>query len=360
MTLMKTLTGLLPCVVLTTVSLYAQPQSLEEVRRYEGKMANPKEVTVTEEGHALLLDPGRPQAALTLVDLENRQEVARVARGNGPGLIRTEGNHVLTQGEERTFWVWQRDGKQLSIFDRELQHRASRTLSEAGDGLFPLNDSTALVVPSLSTENTLFEYRRIADGRRIADAADQKVSTDVHSLFSPLEENPMLRQGHYVVDQGEAVIAFRFSSALVQLDDEGVRRVVGGEDVIPFPDYDFRSDKGDQRSYQAPDVTEHPIATMDLAVDDRYIYVLHHGETFDVGTLSRFTKAVRGRMEAAIEEWELTERVLIYDRASLKFVRELTLPHGARAIDVDENYLYVLTTDDMPPTLFTYQKPNVE
>ena len=133
---------------------------------------------------------------------------------------------------------------------------------------------------------------------------------------------------------------------------------IAGEDAIPFPDYDFRSVKGGQRTYQAPDVTDHPIATKDLVVDDRY--VLHHGETFDTGTLSRFTKSVRGRMEAAVEEWELTDRLSIYDRASLDVVRELTLPHEARSIAVDTDHLYVLTTGEMPPTLITYQKPDVK
>ena len=349
--------GLITCLVLTTFSLYAQPQSLEEVGRYEGKMANPKDVTVTADGHALLLDPARREAGLTLIDLEQQQEVARVASGYGPGLIRMEGNQVLTQSEDSTLWLWQRSGKQLSIFEKKLQHHASRTLSDAGDGLFPLNDSTAVAAKSLSSGKTLFEYHSINDGYRFAKSSNPDVTANAHPLLGPLGKNPMLRQGHYVVDEGEAFIAFRFSSTILKLDNDGVQQVIPGQNAIPFPKYEVRSD--DSNGYQAPDVTEHPIATTDLSLGDRYVYVLHHGETFDIGTLSQFTKAVRGRMEAAVEEWELTNRLLIYDRSSLEFVRELELPHEARAISVDADHLYILTVDDMPPSLITYQKPDI-
>jgi len=135
-------------------------------------------------------------------------------------------------------------GKQLSIFDRALQHKASRTLAEVGDGLFPLNDSTAFGTHSLSSENTLLEYRRRGC-------------------------NPVSR---------------------LRLSIDG-----GWSTHLP----------GTER-HRPSDCNE------DLVVDDRY--VLHHGETFDIGTLSRFTKSVRGRMEAAVEEWELTDRLSIYDR----------------------------------------------
>lgn len=350
----------LACFVVSVAPVYAQATHFHEVRRFEGTLANPKEVVIAEEERAILLDQARPEAALTLVDLVEGREIARVSAGEGPGQIRRRGSHVLAV-RDSTIWVWQANGKQLSVYDRRLGHRATLKVPDGGDGLFPLDDSTALAMSDSPAAEGLLEYRWTPEPYDLAKRSSREVSLSAHSLLHPLSKNPMLRQGQYVANHGEAFIAFRFSSTIARVNSEGLQQVTAGEDVIPFPEYGFRrTGEGDRHVYQAPDITEHPIATMDLAVDDRYVYVLHHGDTFDLGSLSRFTKAVRGRMEAAVEEWELTDRLLIYNRNSLDFVDEWTLPHAARAIGVNAGHLYVLTTDEMPPTLITYRKPNVE
>jgi len=337
----------------------AQENRFKEVRRYEGRMANPKTFHVAAPNRVVVVDHARDKAALTLVDLAKGTELKRFAAGRGPGQIRSgQGGYVVMQDPDKSIWVWQQRSRVLSVYASDnLEYLASIRVRQGEDAMAPVNDTLALSLPVLlSTEmnnsevNTFVQYRRWSrNPYRVSDPI-KTIPTSVHSSLEPLGQNIMLRQGHYDVDRGDVFVGFHFSSTVVRLDASGVQKVTSGKEVIPFPDYST----GREGRYEAPDVTKYPPATTDLAVDDQYVYVLHHGRTLNIGTLSRVVKTVQGKMEAAMEEWRLTDRVLVYDRESLSFEREIQLPYRARAIEAGKKHFYILTTDEIPPSIISY------
>jgi len=354
--------GIALVLTVTTLSgsvAEAQEPRFKEVRRYEGQLANPKTFHVVAPNRVVVVDPIRDKAGLTLVDLAKGTELGRFAVGRGPGQIRSgPGGHAVTQSPGGDVWLWQQGSRTLSVYAGDnLEHLETVRMRQGEDAIVPVDDTLALSLPVLlskelnnSETNTFVRYHRWSRDPYQVSNPIRTTSTSAHSSLKPLGQNIMLRQGHYATDRGDVFVGFHFSSTLVRLDASGVQEVTSGKEAIPFPEYST----GEGGSYEAPDVTEYPPATTDLAVDNQYVYVLHHGRTFNIGTLSRVAKTIQGKMRAVTEEWRLTDRVLVYDRKSLSFVREIQLPYRARAIETGKKYFYILTTDEVPPSVISY------
>jgi len=345
--------------VISVSVAHAQEYQFKEVHRYEGRLANPKTFHVAAPNRVVVVDPIRDEAALTLVNISQKTEIGRFAVGRGPGQIRSgPGGHVVTQSLNGDVWLWQQGSRTLSVYANDnLKHLETVRLQQEVDVIAPVNDTLALSLPVLlsrkmnnSETDTFVRYHHWnREPYRVSDPI-KTIPTSVHSLLEPLAQNIMLRQGHYATDHGDVFVGFHFSSALVRLDASGIEKITSGNEVIPFPDYST----GEGGSYEAPDVTEYPPATTDVAVDNQYVYALHHGRTFNIGTLDRIANTVQGEMRAVTEDWRLTDRVLVYDRESLSFVREIQLPYRARAIEAGTKHFYILTTDEVPPSIISY------
>lgn len=328
--------------------VYAQNFSIqfEEQYRLEKDLANPSDFYVTDRDRAVVIDELRAACALAFIDLRTGTPQNCHAIGSGPGEIAAQGRKVVAMRSDSSIWVSDTRGAKVYTSDLSYQFdvrgpSVTAPLSDtlAGQYLFELG-------------NRLVRLYQLESEREVEDSPLETISIEERTALEPLRDNFMLRQGPVLVDDSSWFIGFDFSSHIIRLDSDGIEYVVYGPSNIDFPDYDYAANDG----YTAPDASEYPTGTVDLDTDDTYLYVLHHGRTFDASPFKQLVDIVRGRIEAAIEEWEMTDRLLVYNKATGDFMGEVALPVRARAVEVTEEAVYILSIDDMPPSIIKYKK----
>ena len=332
---------------------YAQstPERLVEVYRFEGRMANPTDFYLLEDDRAVLIDKDRPDCALALVQMPSGEHRQCYRVGQGPGEIQSQGHNVLYRFSDGRLWLT--DGGRPKIYSPDLEFIGN---VRGGRGSFsrilPINDSTVVATPFIGAQAFLHFYR-MDSGRTLSEEPTHSIQLDSSSPLLPATQNFMLNQGPYVSHEGAMFMGFDYSSHLVKVTTKGIHYVNDDPTDIPFPQYNL----GGSGGYEAPNSADFPECTMGIATDERYVYVLHHGEKFDIGPVRQLIAMARGQIAAKIEAWELTDRVFIYDGNAGDFVREIRLPVQARKVRVTDRYLYVLTINDGPATIIKYEKP---
>ena len=339
--------------VLPTEITHAQSANkrLIEVYRFEGRMANPTDFYLLEDDQAVLIDRDRPDCALALVQMPSGEHRQCYRIGQGPGEIQSRGTKVMYRFSDGRLWLT--DGGRPKIYASDLEFIGN---VRGGRGSFsrmlPINDSTVVATPFIGAEAFLHFYRMDPSGT-LSEEPIHSVQLDSSSPLFPVTQNFMLNQGPYAGREDALFMGFNYSSHLVKVTARGIHSVNDDPADIPFPEYNL----GDNGGYEAPNSADFPECTMGIATDEQYVYVLHHGETFDIGPVRQLIAMARGRIAAKIEAWELTDRVFIYDGTTGDFVREIQLPVRARKVRVTDRYLYVLTISDGPATIIKYEKP---
>lgn len=340
-------------MVFCVEELHAQgePNHLVEQYRYEGEMVNPSDFYVYDDERAILIDLERPDCALSMVQWRANKVHQCYGVGQGPGELQPQGAKVMYRFTDGRLWLT--DGSQPKIYSPRLEF-VSNVRNQRGSysRLIPVNDSTVVGTPFMGDDAFLHVFQLI-DGNTLSRAPTRTLFLDDSSPLHPVKQNFMLNQGPYVSHDGEVFMGFNYSSYLVHVDHSGIRNITDRPAEIPFPEYGFRTGGG----FEAPNSAEFPECTMGIATDKDYVYVLHHGETFDIGPVRQLVAMARGRIAAKIEEWELTDRIFIYEKNTGRFVRAIRLPVKARKIRATDHFLYVLTIEEGPATLIQYQKP---
>lgn len=330
--------------------IYAQPFSLQfdEQYRLEKGLANPSDFYVTDRDRAVVLDEKRLACALAFIDLTSGTPQNCHAIGRGPGEIAAQGQKVVTKRSDGSIWV--SDTRGTKVYASDLSYRFDVRGINA-QLTAPLSDTLVgqyLFAPG----NALVRMHHLKSEREVGVDPIGTVSIDRWTALEPLRNNFMLRQGPVLVDDSSWFIGFDFSSHIIRLNPDGIEYIIYEPSNVDFPDYGYATNEG----YAAPDASKHPAGTVDLDADDTYLYVLHHGRTFDVNPFKQLVAVVRGRIEASIEEWGMTDRLFVYEKATGNFMGEVSLPLRARAIEVTEEAVYILSNDGIPPSIIKYKK----
>lgn len=346
------LSGLL--AVLSGQPAHAQgpAERLIEVYRYEGRMANPTDFYVPDDDQAVLIDKSHSDCALALVQMPGGEDRRCHGIGQGPGEMQRQGRKAVYRFTDGRLWLT--DGSRPKIYSPDLEFiRNVRGVRGSFSRLLPINDSTVVATPFMGADSFLHVYR-LDRTMSLSEEPIHSLQLDASSPLFPVTQNFILNQGPFASRGGALFLGFDYSSHLVKVTARGIHYVTDNPAPVPFPEYDT----GGRGGYEAPNSADFPECTMGIAADERYVYVLHHGETFDIGPVRQLIAMARGRIEAKVEEWELTDRVFMYDRSTGAFVREIQLPVKARAVRVTDRYLYVLTISDGPAAVIKYEKPD--
>jgi hypothetical protein len=352
----ESLAALLLCVCVLWIPCPVSGQPLSHA--YSKTLANPVDFIVVGDGRVVVLDPVNDSAALSLIDVRDGRVLVSHRLGKGPGEIPYDGEYALTRRANGEIWLWSSQSRVLNIYNEDLGFEAALKVDGSSAAVVPVGESEALRLPrSFGDDNPYAILHEVGKEYRLG--ASTVVTADAYTELDPLSDHPMLRQGPVYVSGNTVFIGYSFSSAVVHVEDGEITGLASDSDEFPFPNFDSKVKENGKVVHQAPDVTKHPIVTTDLALDASYLYALRHGRKFHLSTVKRIFRAVRWRMEEAIEDWELTDTVVVYDRQNMQRLKSFTLPVRARKIEVHGSSLYVMTIDGGPPRIEVYDKNNL-
>lgn len=335
-------------VALFFLSANSIAQTLQEVSRLESGLIFPSDFHVVGEDRAIVIEPLSDRDVVTLVNLETGNVIASLRAGRGPGEVHPTGKKVLSRFTNDHLWLWDSVLRRGMLLDNELLYIEDVDTGE-GNFLFALPISENNVVTwSFLSRSELFTIRNL-DGLTIGETTHSYLY-DEFGEFNPIPKNPLSRQGPTVSDGSAIYQGYFFSSNLLKVDHNGeIQYVTGHEMSIPFPDYD--SEPG---VIEAPDHGEFPEATMSLAVNNQYLFVLHSGRIFEEGLVRSMYLQLTGRWEELNAQYDHSDRLLVYDKQNGKFIREIALPEKAHKISATDDHLYIYSYLKNP-VIITYK-----
>lgn len=304
---------------------------------------------------ALVLDSQSDDQLLAMLHLDDARPVGRtITAGQGPGELSGNGLAASRFADGGVF-VWDDGQRRAQVYTSELalvgtvndpeSVLASRTML--------VNDTTLVtIVNTPGTEFMRLHRLQQRNGRGVVDPNPVRVVKTVdHALLdaSPIVENTMLRQFQHARSGDMLFTVSLFSSHLIALRESGIAWASTAPADQPFPEYAFR----EGNTIYAPSVDEVPVGMLDVASDDSYVYALYSGEKVD-SNMSPFS---RSKIAAAIERIYHSDRLFIYDRNTGEWITEVTLPIRAKAIDVNNGYVGLLTDEAEEPTFEVYRMP---
>lgn len=317
----------------------AQSQdSWTEVQRID-TFLNPTDFWIGPNGSLLVLDVSGREDGLLRYDLGEKRITARTGVGSGPGEVAPYGHKTIHRFSDGRWWLFDLGHRRATVYDATLQPIETSVLQALDAGL--AGDSKVVRIPS-GTKTFAHVHRLTSEGE-VESSPVWSIRT-AGDFLEPLLDNPLLKQGFAAHDGSDTYVAFTRSSLVIHFEEGRIAGETLGPEDIPFPP--------SPHGAQMPAVEEHPPTTLDLALDKRYLYVLHSGKTPTLAMTNRYAR--EGRLHELGDYLSRSARVLVYDRSTLGFVRELTLPVEAKKIEADSDGLYLLADTETGPAIIQY------
>lgn len=333
----------------------------EHVATYDGFVAPDKIRLPASENSpvlALLLDSQALDQMVAELRLDDKSIVGQAIRsGDGPGEVSGRGLGMSLFSDGGVL-VWDGGAREASVYDRQLQFEGQvRGVEHTSRGRTLLvNDSTMAVIVHTPGPELINLYRlhRESGAVRIEDEPVTSIQTTDDALLadSELEENIMLRQGTHRRVGDQLFFALNYSSIVLSISEDGLEWATADPENHSLPVYDFRDDGW----VMAPAAEDFPQGTLDVAADESYLYVLYSGQQAERpgGLFSRFTT---GDIEAEVERIRHSDRLFIFERDSGAYLEEIILPVRAKAMDVSNEYIGLITDERESPTIEIYRMP---
>lgn len=356
---------LIAIFVLCCGSVYGQSNgslsTWEHIATYDGltapeKMRLPASDNAPES--ALLLDSQALDQMAANLRLDDKSIIGQAIRsGEGPGELSGRGLG-MSQFSGGGVLMWDGGERNAHVYDAQLHFEGQvRGIERTSRGRTLLvNDSTMAVIvhtPGPALIN-LYRLHRETGSIHIEDEPVTTIYTTDDELLanSELEENIMLRQGAHRRVGDQLFFALNYSSIVLCISENGLEWVAADPVNHSLPVYDFRDDEW----VVAPAAEEFPQGVLDVAADRSYLYVLYSGQQAERpgGLFSRFTT---GDIEAEVERVRHSDRLFVFERDSGTYVTEATLPLRAKALDVNNGHIGLLTDERDSPTIEIYRKP---
>lgn len=302
----------------------------------------------------LIIDPKNQTQALQLRRVPDGDIIESQRVGRGPGELAAQGSKIVNISSDAIF-LWDSGASQLLKYDRNLTYKTSYRTNLSALSLAFATDSLAFATSGIPSSNYLNTYE--VEKRSISQKPVKKFTTDVDSRLYPLSKNYLLNQGPFLVDDGSLYMGFRFSSLVIKADSDSINFITGKPANIPLPDYNPYSDTEDGMVISAPDIAKYPHATLDFAIDDNYLYVLHSGKKLEAGRLKQVWLASTGKLGKEIENIEYSKIIYMYDKNSGDYLGSLELQEKAKKLAVTDHHIFTLSiSEDGVPSLIGYEK----
>ncbi len=320
--------------------------SFEEVYRYEFATGNPLSFHVLEENVLAVVDYDSPERIVSIMRMPDGETLGSLREGQGPSELSRGGLKYIHPLTRNRLWVWDGGARRGIVLDgmeeQSTIHRPSALL------FVPLNDTAA--VSYGNSRSQLATYHRIDLEAGSIDDPHFGIEYADHSDMQPLHQNYLLKQGAFAADDDALFIGLHFGSHVYRVAAEGLGFETFEPARIPIP-----PPASDDGSIMAPDNADHPQTALALSVDGDELYVLFSGVQLQMSEAQAMLLAARGRLDAVLEEAETSDRLLVYDKYTGEFLREVRLPVRARDVEIRGEDVYILTVDDMPPTIIRYR-----
>ena len=316
-------------------------QFQEEYRQAQG-FIHPVNFFIIDEDKAILFEPLSETDTVTLVDLQNGNVLASIRAGRGPGELSRTSKKIIRRFDHNHVWIWDSGLRRGMVVDNQLDiiHEIEVDNQNLHFAI-PISEERVASWTSFS-RSILFSVHQLID-YTITEPINT-IRYDEFPEYNPVQKNPLSKQGPTIARNEAIYQGYRYSSLILKMDGSGsISYTTGKEQEIGFPEY--TSDDG---VIEAPDHAEFPQATLSMAVNDEYIFVLHSGRIFDEGWLRSVAHQITGRWEELNIEYDHSDRLLLYNKHSGEFIREVKLPEPAYKIQATNNSFYIYTYLDEP------------
>ena len=318
--------------------------NFEEVARFSEGLFEPDEFIAIDDSFLVGVDRSSADMGLFRLDLSTGDICCQTGVGEAPGEIAGQGQAVLQRVNDEHIWLWDEGSRSITLYDYNLTpiERTSRIGDRGSLRAVPI-DSTH-VVNVTSTADPFAEilgYSDIFSGK-----GEPVQSVALPEEFSYVRNAFQLQYGHTVGDSEHAYIGFDFSSYIVGVNEEGIQFLTNSPKNEPMPP---------QEEPRLPDLAEYPRTTLAMDVDSEHLFVLYSGKQTSREEVMTYQR--EDKLGALSEELNRSNIILLYDKQDGSHVDTWNIPVQADDIALTEAYLYILSTDDMEPTIIQYERP---
>ncbi len=325
--------------------------SIGEISGQIGDMIyNPYNLWVVGEDKLLVNDIADKEQTLKLFNFSSGALEQAVRSGRGPGEVSSMAYKRSTRYSNGDILLWDSGGKRIMRYSEDLEYRTD--LAAEGSVLGKIfqaaliNDSTLLTVDF--SEEVLKAWR-IQDNKISDNSLLWSADRNEYKELSPLANFTLLQTLFFSNYEGGLYITFEYSSMVIGVNEDGIVFINDEPDNIPLPPNDEESEKSGR--YSLPTMGKHPEGARDISATDKFVYVLLNGETISKMQQIRYM----ANFDALIEKTNHTKRLMIYDRLTGEFLREIELPLLARQAKVQNDYIFLLNTLDDRPMIKKYK-----
>ena len=322
----------------------AGEHEFEEVARFSEGLFEPDVFTVIGDSLLIGVDRSSPDTGLFRMNLDTGNMCCQTGVGEAPGEIAGQGQAVVQQINDERIWLWDEGSRSITLYDYDLSpiERTSRIGDRGSLRAAPIGTTHVLNVTS-----TADPFAEILDYTALFDGEGEPIqSVALPDEFSHVRNAFQLQYGHIVSDSERAYIGFDFSSYIVGVDEDGIQFLTNSPKNDPMPP---------QEEPRLPDLAEYPRTTLSMDVDSEHLFVLYSGKQTSREEVMSYQSD--DKLGALSEKLNRSDTILLYDKHDGSHVDTWNIPVQADDIAVTEDYLYILSTDDMEPTIIQYERP---
>ncbi len=338
-------------ITLLMISLIASPVS--EIHQGFSSITDLHAITLEDQHYVVIYDYADRNYPLKIYDSNEGKITKRIRSGAGPGELSSSEGIPLSFSTLKDEYAIIYDNEQFRgmLYDADFEFVSDLSgLDDYRLRQFAVQtDTTALGMKRTSQTEPLMHFGLQFSDEQLQVIESKKLKTP--SELEPVVKNSLLRQGRSTAIDGRSLYSFTYSSYLLSVSDH-VEWVNGEPENYTFPDYDGVEILAEGATrLRSPDVTEHPIGTLDIAANRDYIFKLYSGKNAESeGWLSRLTNDI------SIDTDELfhATRLIIYDHEGNQ-LKETTTPMDARTLAVTDSRIYLGSEMEDKPVIREYR-----
>ncbi|MCC5912879.1 MAG: hypothetical protein JJU46_00770 [Balneolaceae bacterium] len=333
-------------LILTIIGFHNLSAQVSEIDRFSDIFTFPEKIIALSEDKIITVEPQLSDNTINLIDLRDGTVINSLRQGNGPGEV-TNAEKLIAVKED-IIWIWDSGHARGIITNHDLNVETEvRASGRSPMFALPLGDE------HVGTWS-VFSRSDLANIYELHDYTISEINNSVELSelreFEDLINNPLAGQGPSEWGGGAVFRGFNYSSLIAEIRKDGSVRLLGSEMNISFPQADEST-----RSLEAPDHSEYPEATLSMALNNDYLFVLHSGKKFDASIFRRAFAAVQGKLDELERDYGHSDQLIVYSRESGELVKEITLPEPASDITAYNNVLFTYTYKQDTPEVIRYE-----
>lgn len=307
---------------------------------------DPHDLWVIGEDRVLVNDLALKDSPISVIDFENDAIVASLRTGKGPGEVSSTFYKRITKYSNGDILLWDAGQYRITRYTADLQY-----LDDISGSVF----KNRIYQAGLVNDSTLFtvqlgdEFLKLWRIRNSGIEQENLIgSISLHDLegLQGLKNFTLLQTLHFTNHDGVVYMNCEYSSFLAAFDENGLLFLTDEPNNIPVPPHDEKNP-----IHALPDMGEHPEGARDVSVADEIVYVLLNGRT--ISKLEQMRYMIN--FEALIDKVNHAESLLMYDRITGEFLKEIELPIPTRQAKVQGEHIFLLNSLGDVPVVKKYK-----